>query len=435
MALIGASLVATPGSAEAAPVALRYAYQAPSSGVSPGQRVIALSFDDGPSPLWTPQVLSVLERYQVPATFFEIGSEVNTYPGTSAAVAAAGYPVEDHTYTHPDLALLSPAQVAGQISQTQQAIQSATGTTPACVRPPYNDWNGSVLNQIDRMGLATMSYSIDPRDWSRPGVAAIVRAVVGAAIPGGVVDMHDGGGNRSETVAALPAIITTLEGEGYQFVSICGSSAVRSEVYGFGSAPPPAAPFTSPAALVGEAAAPDGRGYWTVSSRGQVFTAGTATAQGDLSALALNRPIVGMAADPATGGYWLVGADGGVFSFDTPFYGSTGGIRLNQPVVGMAATPDGGGYWLVAADGGVFSFGDAAFYGSTGGIHLNQPVVGMAADTTSGGYWLVARDGGVFSFAAPFYGSRAGQTILDRFYGILPVDSGAGYFLMGQRPG
>ena len=316
--------------------------EAPGGAATAGHRVIALTFDDGPGP-FTPQVLSVLERDQVPATFFEIGDEVARYPQYSKMVAAAGFPVESHTWSHPDLTKLSASDVAAQIDMTQAEIQAVTGTTPQCVRPPYDAWNAGVLSQIAARGLTTMSYSVDPKDWTLPGVQAIADNVVGAAFPGAVVDMHDAGGDRSQTVAALPQIITRLRAMGYSFVSICGAGPTPpvpqvSATYAFGNAPAPGPPVTS------------------------------------------NLPFVGAAAADG-GGYWEVAADGGLFSFgDAVFHGSMGGTRLNAPVVGMAATADGGGYWEVASDGGLFSFGDAVFHGSMGGTRLNAPIVGDGGD-------------------------------------------------------
>jgi hypothetical protein len=311
-----------------------------------------LTFDDGPGP-YTPQILSVLQRYGVPATFFEIGTNVVQYPQYTRMLAAAGYPVEDHTWTHPDLTTIPVSQFGYQIDQTQSEIRSLTGQTPTCVRPPYDAWNGTVLQQIAARGLTTMSYSIDPRDWSLPGVGTIVDRVVGAAFPGAVVDMHDGGGNRSETVAALPEIITELRAEGYGFVSICGASPhvgpVTSAVSSFGEAPSPGSPVTS------------------------------------------NQILEGAAVDPQVAGYWLVASDGGVFSFGSaPFYGSMGGHPLNDPIVGMAATPDGGGYWLVASDGGVFAFG-APFYGSNGGKAGPNWYVAIAVNAAGTGYLLAGQ--------------------------------------------
>src|SRR3984885_6308815 len=272
--------------------------EAPGGAATAGQRGIALTFDDGPGP-YTPQVLSVLEQYRVPATFFEIGEEVARYPQYSKMVAAAGFPVEDHTWSHPDLTTLSASGVASQIDMTQAEIQVVTGTTPQCVRPPYDAWNATVLSQIAARGLTTMSYSVDPKDWTLPGVPAIVDNVVGAAFPGAVVDMHDAGGDRSETVAALPEIITQLRAKGYTVVSICGAGPTYgpqvSASYAFGNAPVPGPPVTSNVPLVGAAASSDGGGYWEVASDGGIFSFGDATFFGSQGGKPLNEPIVGMA--------------------------------------------------------------------------------------------------------------------------------------------
>jgi peptidoglycan/xylan/chitin deacetylase (PgdA/CDA1 family) len=455
-----------------------YTYQAPGGAATAGQRVIALTFDDGPGP-YTPQVLAVLEAYHVPATFFEIGDQVVNYPQYTKLVAAAGYPVEDHTWTHPDLSTLPVAEFPYQIDQTQNEISALTGRTPNCVRPPYDAFNSTALSLLAARGLTTMSYSIDPRDWTLPGTQAIVNSVVASAFPGAVVDMHDGGGSRAETVAALPQIISELRGEGYSFVSICGAMSWQqpqtSAVYSYGDAPAPGQPVTSNLPLVGAAIDPASNGYWLSAADGGVFGFG-APFYGSLGAVTLNKPIVGMAAVAGGGGYWLVASDGGVFSFgDAQFYGSMGGVKLNKPIVGMAATPDGKGYWLVASDGGVFCFGDAQFYGSmgarvlnkpvvgtaatpdgkgywmvasdggvfcfgdaafkgsTGGQALNAPVVSMVCDPVPGGYWLEGSDGGVFSFDAPFYGSQGGGGG-NQFFAMAGTPSGAGYLLVGEHP-
>ncbi len=411
--------------------------QAPGGAATAGKKVIALTFDDGPG-LFTPAILSVLEQYHVPASFFEIGDEVARYPQYARMVAAAGYPVEDHTWSHPDLTTLPASGVAAQVDMTQAEIQAVTGTTPQCVRPPDDAWNATVLNQIALRGLTTMSYSVDPKDWTRPGVQAIVSRVVGAAFPGAVVDMHDAGGDRSQTVAALPQIISELGAKGYSFVSVCGAGPHLgpqvTATYAFGNAPTPGAAVTSTVPLVG-AAADGAGGYWEVASDGGIFSFGDARFGGSMGGTPLNAPIVGMAATPSGNGYWEVASDGGIFSFgDARFGGSMGGTPLNAPIVGMAATPSGNGYWEVASDGGIFSFGDARFGGSMGGTPLNAPIVGMAATPSGNGYWEVASDGGIFSFGAPFYGSRGGQSGADRFFAIVPTPDGGGYLLTGQHP-
>ena len=416
-----------------------YTWQAPGGASTAGARVVALTFDDGPSP-YTPAVLSVLQQYHVPATFFEVGEEVPRYPQYSRLLTAAGYPVENHTWSHPDLTTLPASEVGAQIDETQAEIRAVTGTTPQCLRPPYDAFNATVLNEVAARGMTTMSYSVDSKDWTRPGVGAIVQAVVGAAFPGAVVGMHDGGGDRSETVAALPQIITQLRAEGYGFVSICGgySGPQVTATYGFGDAPTPGAPVTSNLPLVGAALAgtssPAG-GYWEAASDGGIFSFGTASFHGSMGGQALNAPIVGMAATPDGNGYWEVASDGGIFSFGTAsFHGSMGGQALNAPIVGMAATPDGNGYWEVASDGGIFSFGTASFHGSMGGQALNAPIVGIAPGPPGGGYWELAADGGVFSFDATFYGSRGGQSPVDRFFAMVATPDGAGYLLAGQHP-
>jgi peptidoglycan-N-acetylglucosamine deacetylase len=350
----GVATLTTPGAlASAAPVAPQpafYTYQAPGGQSTAGQRVIALTFDDGPGP-FTPQVLSVLQQYRIPATFFEVGYEVAAQPQLTQLVAAAGYPVEDHTWNHPDLTTIPVSGFAQQIDQTQNEIRSVTGQTPSCVRPPYDAWNSTVLDQIAARGLTTMSYSVDPKDYTLPGTAAIVQRVVSAAFPGAVVGLHDGGGNRAQTVAALPQIITELEARGYTFVSICGQSAARSgpvqsAVYPFAGAPAPGAPVVSNQPLVGMAATPSGNGYWLVAADGGVFSFGDAAFHGSMGGTRLNQPIVGMGADPQTGGYWLVAADGGVFTFDAPFYGSRAGQNATDQFFAMAVTAGGGGYLL-----------------------------------------------------------------------------------------
>ncbi len=323
--------------------------QAPGGAATAGRRVIALTFDDGPGP-YTPAVLSVLEQYRVPATFFEVGEEVARYPQDARLVSAAGYPVENHTWSHPDLSTLPPSGVAAQIDMAQSEIRAVTGTTPDCLRPPYDAWNAGVLGAVAARGMTTMSYSVDPRDWTRPGVPAIVQAVVGAAFPGAVVDMHDGGGDRSQTVAALPQIITRLRAAGYTFVSICGGSSFGPQVtatYGFGDAPAPGPPLTSNLPLVGGASTPSGNGYWEVAADGGIFAFGDAGFHGSMGGTPLNAPVVGMAATPSGNGYWEVAADGGIFAFDAPFFGSRGGASAVDRFFGMVPTPGGGGYLLL----------------------------------------------------------------------------------------
>jgi len=190
---------------------------------APGPFQAALTFDDGPDGTYTPQILAVLAAYRVPATFFTVGREDAVRPDLLQAEAAAGNSVEDHTWNHPDLTKLSATAAAGELSRTADAVAQATGVRPRCFRPPYEDTNAAVISIGANLGLVQTLWNVDPADWSRPGVGAIVGNVLSNARGRGVVIlMHDGGGNRSQTVAALPFVIAGLRDQGYVFVLPCG---------------------------------------------------------------------------------------------------------------------------------------------------------------------------------------------------------------------
>lgn len=180
-----------------------------------------------------------------------------------------------------------------------------------------------------------------------------------------------------------------------------------------------------------------GAPYWIANPSGAVWNFGSAAHHGDLSAIALNKPIVGMTPTTNNLGYWLVATDGGIFSFgNASFYGSTGHIKLNKPIVAMAPTPANKGYWMVATDGGIFSFGDAQFFGSTGSLPLNKPIVAMAPTPTGNGYWLVASDGGIFTFGdARFYGSTGAIKLHRPIVAMAPTPTGNGYWLVASDGG
>lgn len=183
------------------------------------RRQIALTFDDGPWPD-TPQFLSILEREHVVATFFQIGEHVGTYgKDVDRRMLADGDMIGDHSWSHPDLAGAGPF-AASQISSTASAIRKLTGFTPCLFRAPYGAVSSALISEARGMGFTTVQWDVDPRDWARPGTDAIYAAVVQGAHNGAIVIQHDGGGDRSETLAALPHEIETLRREGYQFVTI-----------------------------------------------------------------------------------------------------------------------------------------------------------------------------------------------------------------------
>ncbi len=181
-------------------------------------RLVALSFDDGPSP-YTPAILQILHRYRVPATFFVVGEHVLQYPSFVKAEAEAG-DVGNHTYTHMDLEWLANIGVSQQLQATQRVIWNAARVRPVWFRPPYGAVDGRVAVDAQKLGLHTVLWSVDPRDWSEPGASVIVARVLASVRPGSVVILHDGGGYRGETVQALPTIISTLLRRGYRFISL-----------------------------------------------------------------------------------------------------------------------------------------------------------------------------------------------------------------------
>jgi peptidoglycan/xylan/chitin deacetylase (PgdA/CDA1 family) len=192
---------------------------------------IALSFDDGPWPQ-PPSIdfVNLLAHYHVPATFFEIGDQISEYDPTGSverAMLANGDMIGDHTWTHPDMAALSPTAQTSELELTVDAIRHATGFSPCLWRPPYGDISPSLISLARSLGLITVMWNIDPRDWSLPGVGEIEGNVLTNARNGGITEMHFGGGPRYETIDSLPDIITTLRARGYKFVSLTTMLGLR----------------------------------------------------------------------------------------------------------------------------------------------------------------------------------------------------------------
>jgi peptidoglycan/xylan/chitin deacetylase (PgdA/CDA1 family) len=182
-----------------------------------GPKVIALTIDDGPSPVYTPQILAILDRYRVRAAFSMVGENVSYYPGVAREVAAAGHMIVNHTWDHANLSLLSAARTRTEIDHAAAEIHAAIGVVPRMFRAPYGTWTRSALNYCAKQGLTPLDWSVDPRDWSRPGVRAIVNTIMTTTKTGSIILGHDGGGDRSQTVAALADVIPRLLEDGYRF--------------------------------------------------------------------------------------------------------------------------------------------------------------------------------------------------------------------------
>ena len=209
----------------------------------PGRR-IALTFDDGPSPNWTPKIAAVLRAEHVPATFFEVGSQVVRYPDVTRLLHRDGFELGNHTFTHANLSGLPGWEAQLQISLTESAISGITGIRPRLVRPPYSSTTEAVTPADVRTwgSLAASGHIIavanyDTQDWERPGVSTIVSNVLSEPSirrgVGGIVLMHDAGGNRSQTVAALGKLIAALRARGFSFATVsqlAGISSAQAQV-------------------------------------------------------------------------------------------------------------------------------------------------------------------------------------------------------------
>ncbi len=188
------------------------------SGPGLGNRV-ALTYDDGPSPGVTEKVLKDLDKHKITATFFVIGSKVKAYPALAREVVAAGHELANHTYTHPFLSKLSASRVHDELTRCQEVIAETTGVTPVWFRPPYGAFRtkqGSVAREKD---LGVAYWSVDPRDWARPGASTIVRRIMSGVRPGAIILLHD---LHQQTAEATGPLLEQLCEKSYQFSPMSG---------------------------------------------------------------------------------------------------------------------------------------------------------------------------------------------------------------------
>jgi len=190
-------------------------------------RTVALTFDDGPDPRWTPAVLDVLARHGAKATFFVVGSRVLQHSGLVRRIRNDGDEIGVHTFTHVNMTAVSGWERNLQLSLTESAVAGAAGVHPILFRPPYSSTPAAVTTRdySEYRAIAQHGYLItladyDSRDWQRDGVDAIVARATPPDPAGGVILFHDGGGDRAETVTALDQLLTSLQRRGYQFVTV-----------------------------------------------------------------------------------------------------------------------------------------------------------------------------------------------------------------------
>src|SRR6266849_3878744 len=192
-----------------------------------GEHQVAITFDDGPSPEWTPKILSILNAANVKATFFLVGANAERYPALVRRIVEEGHEIGNHTYYHPNLALCWPEHIRLELNATQLLLETITGRSTTLFRPPYAaDTSPSKvselmpLNLAQEMGYLVVLENIDPQDWARPGADVILQRVKQQRHDGSIILLHDAGGDREQTVEALPRILDYLKARGDTVVSL-----------------------------------------------------------------------------------------------------------------------------------------------------------------------------------------------------------------------
>ena len=189
---------------------------APTPAPTTGNKVIALTFDDGPGP-YTAHLLDILDQYGAKATFFLIGSKVSARANTLRRMQSRGHQLGNHSWSHPELNKVSAEQLASEIDQTNNVIKQAVGTKPNIIRPPYGAFNRAVLDQFRQRGMSAVVWSVDTRDWADRNSEIVCSRAVAGARNGAVILMHD---IHQTSVNAVPCILSSLKQQGYSFVTV-----------------------------------------------------------------------------------------------------------------------------------------------------------------------------------------------------------------------
>ncbi len=185
-------------------------------------KVAAITIDDGPHPTWTPLILDVLKEKNVKATFFAVGQNAQMYPELIQRIVDEGHVLSNHSWSHEDLRGLSDQRFAAEIDRMSELITGTYGASVQCVRAPGGDVDQSVIDRLAQRGHTTMRWDTSTGDFLRKGVDYQVGEVMARLHPGSVILIHDGGGDRSQTVESLAQIIDKIRGEGYAFTTVCG---------------------------------------------------------------------------------------------------------------------------------------------------------------------------------------------------------------------
>lgn len=196
------------------------AYTPPVRTVATTEKIVALTFDDGPDPRYVLSVLRILDEYNVPATFFVIGQAVREYPELTRLIYEQGHALANHTFTHPEVASLTLTEYNQQLAHTNHLLQQISGVRPAYYRPPRGIVTAEGLEAARQQGLQTVLWTVCLENRNCPTPDEMVRRAVARTRPGSIILVHDGRLNRQTSVEALPALLQTLQQKGYTFVTL-----------------------------------------------------------------------------------------------------------------------------------------------------------------------------------------------------------------------
>lgn len=211
-----------------------YSLTAPSLVRTPGtyymshtqEKIVALTFDDGPDPIDTPEIMNILKEKGVRATFFVLGQAAHDNPDLLKRLVKEGHEIGNHSFNHD----YQQRRLLKEINQTDEQVYAATGTHTHFYRPPGGFLTKGQLESIKKNGQVVALWSVDSKDWRNPGVKQIVKNVLDNVSPGAIILLHDGGFQRTQTVKALAQIIDSLENQGYRFVTLSELKALDTEL-------------------------------------------------------------------------------------------------------------------------------------------------------------------------------------------------------------
>ena len=188
------------------------------SSIQTDQKVVAMTFDDGPHPTHTPRLLKILRDRNIKATFYLVGKNAKAYPQIVRQMVAEGHEIGNHTWTHGSLTSMSDEQIRKELRMSADAVYEATGHRPQTIRPPYGAINARIKDLMyAEFGYPTIMWSVDPQDWRRPGVSVVTSRIVNGARPGAILLAHD---IHAPTIEAMPGTFDQLLAQGYRFVTV-----------------------------------------------------------------------------------------------------------------------------------------------------------------------------------------------------------------------